>query len=152
MFRKSFFVLLVLALSLVAVVPAFAAPGQPNFGPQLYADGEVWGTKAAAILPAANDNNLQSFDKLFVITNSNNPAGQMPVAEAAPGNPNYNGGRWYTQTVEWTADGMAAHNTLPVLTSYDDIMLHYDLGHLHITAGTLVGGPPAFFESPLLPV
>ena len=28
---------------------------------------------------------LQSFDKLFVITNSNNPDGQMPVAEAAPG-------------------------------------------------------------------
>ena len=72
MFRKSFFVFLVLALSLVAVVPAFAAPGQPNFGPQLYADGEVWGTKAAAILPAANENTLQSFDKLFVITKSNN--------------------------------------------------------------------------------
>ena len=151
MFRKSFFVLLVLALSLVAVVPAFAAPGQPNFGPQLYADGEVWGTKAAAILPAANDNNLQSFDKLFVITNSNNPAGQMPVAEAAPGNPNYNGGRWYTQTVEWTEAGFNDHGTVPVLTSYADIMTHYNLGHLSITAGS-PGGPPDFFECPLLPV
>ena len=152
MFRKSFFILFVLALSLAVVVPASANPGKPTFAPALYADGKVWGTKAAAILPAANDNNLQSYDKLFVITNSNNPDGQMPVGEAAPGNPAYNGGRWYTQTVEWTEAGFMAHGTVPVLTSYEDVMLHASLGHLTITPGSFEGGPPPFFECPLLPV
>jgi hypothetical protein len=138
-------------MALVIAIPAFAATGQPNFGPALYADDEVWGTKDAALLPIVNDNNEQSFDKLFVIVNSNNPMGQLPVAEAAPGNPAYNGGRWYTHTVEWTQSGFDAHGTVPVLTSYDDVMLHYSLGHLDITAGS-PGGPPDFFECPLLPV
>ncbi len=150
--RKLTLILSVIVLSLMAVVPALAAPGKPNFGPALYADGQTWGTKGAAGLPAPNDNNLGSFDKLYVIVNSNNPMGQMPVAEAAPGNPAYNGGRWYTQTVEWTASGFADHGTVPVLTSYADIMDHYNLGHLTITAGSPAGGPPNFFECPLLPV
>lgn len=150
MFRKSFFVFLTLALSLVIVVPAYANPGQPSFGPELYADGQLWGTKGAAGLPAPNENNLQSFDKLFVITNG--AAEQKPVAEAAPGNSMYNGGRWFTQTVEWTEAGFLAHGTVPVLTSYEEVMLHASLGHLTITPGSFDGGPPPYFECPLLPV
>ena len=152
MIRKISLVLSVIALSLLFVVPALADPGQPNFSPGLYGDGKVWGTKGAAILPAPSGNNLASFDKLFVIVNSNNPMGQLPVAEAAPGNPDYNGGRWYTHTVEWTAAGFADHGIVPVLTSYAEIMVHYNLGHLSITPGSPVGGPPAFFECPMLPV
>ena len=124
MFRKSTFVLLALVLSLVAVVPAYAKAGKPTFGPALYADGQVWGTKAAAILPAPNGNNLQSFD----------------------------GGRWFTQTVMWTEAGFEAHGTVPVLTSSAEVMLHASLGHLTITPGSFEGGPPAYFECPLLPV
>lgn len=154
MLRKLSILLLVLALSLVAVVPAFANPGQPNFGAALFGDGEEWGTKGAAALPAPNDNNLQSFDKLFVITNSNNPEEQLPVAEAAPGNPMYNGGRWFTHTVMWTESGFADHGTVPLLKSYDDIMTHYKLGHLTITPGSPggPGAPPDYFECPMLPV
>lgn len=154
MLRKTMVILSIVILALVAVGVVAANPGQPNFSPQLYADGDVFGTKGAAILPAPTENNLQSFDKLFVITNSNNPDGQMPVAEAAPGNPAYNGGRWFTQTVEWTQSGFDDHGTVPVLTSYDDVMLHYSLGHLTITAGSPggEGAPPDYFECPLLPV
>jgi len=140
---------LIALFALVFAVPAFAAA--PNFSPSVYGDGQAWGTKGAAALPAPNDNNLQSYDKLFVITNSNNPAGQLPVSEAAPGNPAYNGGRWFTHTVMWTQAGFAAHGVVPVLMSYDEVMLHYDLGHLTIAAGS-PGGPPDFFECPLLPV
>jgi len=140
---------LVTLLALVFALPASAAA--PNFNPSVYGDGKAWGTKGVAALPAPNDNNLQSYDKLFVITNSNNPVGQLPVAEAAPGNPRYNGGRWFTQTVMWTEDGFVAHGTVPVLTSYDEIMVHYKLGHLTIVAGS-PGGPPDYFECPLLPV
>ncbi len=142
-----------LILGLVLVAPLLALKGKPNFTPALYADGEVWGTKAAAILPAPNGNNLHSFDKLFVITNSNNPMGQMPVAEAAPRSFDYNGGRWYTHTVMWTDMGFTAHQpVVPVLKSYAEIMLHEQLGHLVVYPGSPVGGPPEFFECPLLPV
>ena len=148
---RRFTVVAVVAMLVLAIAaPAFANPGKPSFGPELYADGETWGTKAAAALPAPT-NNAHSFDKLFVIINSNNPAGQLPVAEAAPG-PGYNGGRWATQTVTWTASGFTAHGTVPVLMSYDDVMLHYSLGHLDINAGSPEGGPPDYFLCPLLPV
>ena len=135
---------MVLVLAMVLAGPAYALRGKPAFTPTLWGDGQVWGTKVAAILPAPNDHNHQSFDKLFVIINSNNPMGQMPVAEAAPRNFNYNGGRWFTHTVEWTQAGLDAHGVVPVLTSYEDIMVHYDLGHLDIWAGSPEGGPPPY--------
>ena len=37
---------------------ALANPGAPSFGPALYGDGEIWGTKGAAILPPPNEHNL----------------------------------------------------------------------------------------------
>lgn len=131
---------------------AIADPGKPNFMPSLYGDGEVWGTKATTTLPAPNDHNLQSFDALFVITNSNNMQGQLPVAEAAPGNPLYNSGRWFTHTAEWTASGFMDHGIVPILTSYEEIMIHEGLGHIVITPGSFPGGPPVYFQCPLLPV
>ncbi len=149
MFRRKTTVLVIASMILIAGL-ALANPGKPNFTPQLYADGESWGTKGAAALPGPNEYNAQSFDKLIVFTNA--PMGQMPVAEAAPGNPAYNGGRWYTHTVAWTQAGFDAHGTVPVLTSYAEVMVHYGLGHLSITAGSPPGGPPDFFECPLLPV
>ena len=130
----------------------FADPGKPNFMPALWGDGEVWGTKGTTTLPAPNDHNVQSFDALFVITNSNNPQGQLPVSEAAPGNRSYNGGRWFTHTVEWSAAGFMDHGIVPILTSYDDIMTHEGMGHLVITQGSFPGGPPVYFQCPLLPV
>lgn len=129
--------------------PAFA--GAPNFGPALYADGETYGTKGTTVLPAPNDYNRQSFDALYVTTNSNNPAGQLAVAEAAPGNPSYNGGRWFTHTVEWTADGFLAHGIVPILKSADEVHYHEQLGHLVITPGSFPDGPPVYFQCPVLP-
>ena len=130
---------------------ANAAPGQPNFMPSLYGDGEVWGTKGTTALPAPNEANRGSFDNLYVITNSNNPEGQLPVSEAAPGNPEYNGGRWFTHTVEWTAEGFMAHGIVPILMSDEDIDYHQSLGHVVVTPGSFPDGPPVYFQCPLLP-
>lgn len=152
MVRRTIVVVLALALVLLVAVPASADPGQPNFGPALWGDGQLWGTKGTTVLPAPTEDNVQSFDKLFIVTNSNNPNGQLPISEAAPGNPNYNGGRWFTHTVTWTQAGFDDHGTVPVLTSYEDILLHYRLGHLTIAAGSPAGGPPPFFQCPLLPL
>jgi hypothetical protein len=129
-----------------------AMAGAPDFSERIYGDGVAWGTKGLNVLPAPNEHNRQSFDPLFVITNSNNPEGQLPVSEAAPGNPAYNGGRWFTHTVEWTAEGFQAHGIVPVLTSYSDVQEHEALGHLVITQGSFPDGPPVYFECPLLPV
>ena len=152
MLRKVTLIVSVLALSLMVVGTASANPGKPDFSPRVYGDGVAWGTKGTTTLPAPNDNNVQSFDKLFVLTNG--AEGQLPVSEAAPGNPLYNGGRWFTQTVTWTAAGIAAHNPLPVLKSYDDIMHHAGLEHLSIEEGSPggPGAPPDYFQCPLLPV
>jgi hypothetical protein len=122
MLRKVTLIVSVLALSLVMVGTASANPGKPSFGPQLYGDGELWGTKGAAALPAPNgEKNLQSFDKLFVIVDENYEPRQLPVAEAAPGNPDYNGGRWFTHTVMWKEGAEVV-----TLKSYKDIMDHGD--------------------------
>lgn len=81
------------------------------------------------------------------VVNSNNPDGQLPVAEAAPGNPLYNGERWFTHEVTWTQAGFDAYGTVPVLMTYMDIMIHYDLGHLEIMPGSPgePGVPPDYF-------
>lgn len=150
MLRSRMTILGVASILLVTSL-ALGDAGKPNFGPSVYGDGKVWGTKGATTLSAPNDNNMQSYDKLFVFVNG--AMGQLPVSEAAPGNPMYNGGRWHTHTAVWTQAGLDFYGgSLPVLTSYDEIQFEHDLGHLMIAAGSPAGGPPPYFECPLLPV
>jgi hypothetical protein len=142
--------LVLLATVCLSAVAGTVSAQAPNFSPGVYADGMVWGTKGTTDLPAPSENNLQSFDKLFVFVNG--AAGQLPVSEAGPGNPLYNGGRWFTHTAMWTAEGLAANNPLPVLMSYDDIQVNQSLGYLVIAPGSPAGGPSPYFQCPLLPV
>ncbi|MEJ2178971.1 MAG: hypothetical protein P8Y28_00700 [Gammaproteobacteria bacterium] len=145
--RKSI-ILLVSGLLLTLSNFASADPGQPNFMPAIYGDGEVWGTKGTTSLPAPSGANLQSFDNIYVITNANDPnAVQLPVSEAAPGNPNYNGGRWSVQLVTWTASGFMAYGGYaPILKSEEDINYNEAMGYLEIASGS------TYFQCPLLPV
>jgi hypothetical protein len=124
----------VVALVMIVAAPAFAAPGKPTFSPAIYADGQAWGTKGNGSLPAPNEHDAQSYDRLFLVP------GQLPVSEAGPGNPMYNGGRWWTVQVEW--------NSAPyLLTSYEDVMDAIAAGDLAYTAVQ----SPAYFQCPLLP-
>lgn len=143
-----------IGVSILIALMTFGAiiAGGPTFSPAIWGDGELWATKGVATLPAPNGRNERSYDMLFVFVNSNNPNGQLPVSEAAPRNFNYNGGRWFTHTVEWTQAAFDQLGTVPVLTSYDEIIMHYELGHLMITPGSPPGGPLPYFECPLLPV
>lgn len=133
-----------------------AAADPPDFSSRVYGDGETWGTKVTGVIENPNEHSLDGF---YVITNSNNPGAQLPVSEAAPGNPAYNGGRWATQTVMWTESGFEDHGTVPILTRYgpaddpESILFHENLGHLEITGGSPggQGAPPDFFRCPLLP-
>jgi len=141
-------ILLVSGILLTLSSMASADPGQPTFGAALYGDGEVWGTKGTTSLPAPNANNEQSFDKLYVITNANDPNGiQLPVSEAAPGNPKYNGGRWNLQLATWTAEAFMAYGGYaPILKSGEEVDYNVQLGYLEIASGS------AYFQCPLLPV
>lgn len=139
-------------LAMLAVIglmwAASAHAAAPNFGPAIYADGEVWGTTGLAPLPEPNGHNEQSFDPLYIFTNG--ATGQLPVAEAAPGNPLFNGGRWETVAVTWLAAGMDYYGgVLPVLMSSEQVLDEADAGHLEL--GGHPAGPPPYFECPLLP-
>lgn len=140
----------VVVIGIIDRHPGHGGPGKPDFGPHIYADGVAWGTKVTTVLPAPNENSERSFDKLFVFTNGAD--GQLLVGEAAPGNTAYNGGRWETYTATWTEAGIAVHDPLPVLRSYGEIMIHENLGHLDVVEGPPPGGPPPYFQCPLLPV
>ena len=140
---KKIFSLAFLAFIFLTCAYALAGPGKPNFSPSIYADGIAWGTKGTTELPAPNEHNIQSYDILYVFTNGAD--GQLPVSDAGPRNPFYNGGRWFAHTAVWNiADP-------PVVKSYEEIMYHYDLGHVDIWPGS-PGGPPDYFQCPLLPV
>ena len=140
---KKIFSLFLMVFFLLTAGITLAAANQPNFGPAIYADGVAWGTKGTTVLPAPNDNNPQSFDILYIFTN---PAeGQLPVSDAAPVNPYYNGGRWFAHTATWNiADP-------PVVKSYEDIRYHFEEGDLDIIPGHPFGGAN-YFQCPLLPI
>ena len=148
MFRNSLFALIVMALALFAVAPVFAAG--PSFIPHIYADGVAWGTKGLNELPAPNPQMIQSFDVLVKFANGGNSA-QLPVSDAGPGNPAYNGGRWYVHTATWDAGYLASvNNNPPLLTSYAQVLEQVQMGHLSLVPGAVSG--PTFFLCPLLPV
>jgi len=142
----------VAGLSGMLLASSVALADGPNFSERVYGDGVAWGTKGTTVLPAVNEHNRQSFDALYVITNSNNPEGQLPVSEAAPGNPDYSGGRWFTHTVEWTAAGFMTYGIVPVLKSYVELQEQEAMGYLIVTPGSFPMGPPVYFQCPLLPV
>lgn len=139
-----------------------AADGhKPDFSPRIWGNGEQWGTKVTGEIRHPNPNSL---DKFFVITNPETgqlPDGTLPVSESAPGEPGYNGGRWWTHVAAWTEAGISAHGPEPpLLTRYgpvsdpESILYHEDLGHIDITEGSPGGSgtPPDYFRCPLLPL
>jgi hypothetical protein len=145
--RKTSFTLVLVVLSLIAAVPAFAdQPANvggglgntaPNFSAGVYADNQTWGTKGTTTLPAPTDNTLQAYDILVSFTNG--VGGQLAVAEAGPGNPLYNGGRWNAYSATWTGSPT-------LLTSYDQVLAEVQAGNLVLTPLY------SYFQCPLLPV
>ena len=90
----------------------------------------------------------QSTDKIYAFP------GQASVAEAAPGDRDYNGGRWNVMVVSYTDDGLAMFdaNTDGMVdasemefTNAEDILLAEEMGLLTITPADF------YFECPLRP-
>lgn len=77
--------------------------------------------------------------------------GQRSIAEAAPGDPSYSGGRWDVYLVFFTDQGLERFDadddgTVDFeLTNADDLFTHEEAGDLEIVRADF------FFECPLLP-
>lgn len=93
-------------LSLLVAVPVFAGPppgARPDFGPHIYVGGVAWGSEVTTALPHPDDAE-GSFDVLHVFLDkygSPQPLeNQLLVADAAPGDTDYNSGRWEVFTAQ----------------------------------------------------
>ena len=92
----------------------------------------------------------QATDVIFSFANSG-LEGQRSVAEYAPGDPDYTGGRWNVMVVTFTPLGKTIHDADQdgevdfELTNAEEVLHHADLGHLTIAE------PGIYFECPLLP-
>jgi hypothetical protein len=134
-----------LATTALLAAPAAAQGGngeqasrKPVFSGVIYADGMLYGTNGNGPLPAPTAANRDSYDDLYLV--SNGVAGQMPVAEAAPG-PAYNGGRWAVVNLAWADPSMAVE-----LRSSAQVAMYLEAGALTATEAGV------FFSCPLLPV
>jgi hypothetical protein len=131
-------------IALAASSQAFAnPPGRPT----VWVDGERYN----AIVPFSPDGtvqfrnvpddaapsvaHLETTDNLYVV--SINPETQQLVSDAAPGDRDYNGGRWLPHMVTLTGADPS------VLTSEDAILAAYAAGDVDIS------GPGDVFECPL---
>jgi hypothetical protein len=126
-----------LALGPTASTVAADPSNNPALPGRVYADGRTFATKDATDLPPPRDGNEHSFDEIYHFVNG--AAGQLDVAEAAPGERDFNGGRWSVTRVEWTIDSP------PVVRSDDEIhALSDDIEVLEEGA--------RYFECPLVPL
>ncbi len=126
---------LVGALGLVASlsVGTVAAGGPPSLA--FYVDGTRYRTLGTPTDFTETGAPASSFDTIYALGN-----GLINVAEAAPGQPGFSGGRWMVLPVTW--------NTAPVqLTSDEQVAWYAANGWISIATT-----PVREFECPVIPV
>ena len=122
-------------LLLSLAVTAVAAGGPPTIG--FYVDGAQYRTVGTPTDFGWTGAPASSFDRIYVLGN-----GLMNVAEAKPGDRDYNGGRWMVLPVVW------AVTATPVqLTSAEQVETYAEAGML-----TIASSPVKLFECPVIPV
>ena len=113
----------------------------------IWVHGTLYGTVATST--SFKSPPPQSTDPIFSFANSG-LKGQRSIAVYAPGDPEYNGGRWHVMAVTYTASGKAVFddgngNVNMELTSAEDLMDAVDMGLVTISDTTVR------IECPLLP-
>lgn len=131
-------------LTIVTVTAGRATPAENA----IWANDQVYGTVATDTSfqspPAHSTDVIFSFD-------GSGLSGQRSVAEAAPGDRDYNGGRWHVYAVTFTEAGMMLHDADSdgvvdfELTNSEDVLAAAEMGLVTI-ADTGI-----FFECPLRP-
>jgi hypothetical protein len=120
----------VFAVSLTFGQMAIAGVGPPA-PDAFWVDGSLYATVGTP----TNLPNHGPKDGIYVFTNLD---GQRPVAEAKPGDHDYNGGRWQVTLLEFTEQGLDVHDANDdgmadfELMSWEMVQEHMGLGHLQV--------------------
>ena len=93
----------VLALAVAGVVGASPAAGGVSAGPAFYVDGVGYRTVGTPTDLSRTGAPLRSFDTIYDFGGA-----QLNVATAAPGDRDYNGGRWRVHALSFPAGYVAA--------------------------------------------
>lgn len=98
-------------VAVVGITSAVSASGAGGVvGPAFYVDGDHYRTVLTPTDISSTKAPAHTFDKIYVIVatdESGNAISQLPVAEAAPGDRDYNGGRWQAHPVSIADYGAA---------------------------------------------
>lgn len=126
--------------------PAFA--GATRVAAAIWAKGQLYDTVVTPATFIAPPEHSTDIIYSFMMSGLE---GQRSVAEAAPGDRDYNGGRWDVQMAVFTEQGLLVHDPDGdgmvnfELTSAEDVEAHVQLGHIVINDANF------YFECPLLP-
>lgn len=128
-----------LALALGAgAASANNGKGPPHIG--FFVDGEMYRTVGTNTDFSGTGAPDHSFDIIYALGDDANGDPLLNVAEAKPGDSDYNGGRWMVLPVSW--------NITPVqLTSAEQVLLYESMNWLEIA-----DEPVKLFECPVIPV
>ncbi len=120
------------AMLLSVAASTTLAGGPPSLS--FYVDGERYRTVGTPTDFSATGAPAGSYDHIYALGE-----GLANVADAAPGDRDFNGGRWMVLPVTW-------HVTAVQLTSAEEVMAWADAGRLSIGAT-----PVRMFECPVIP-
>lgn len=144
--KSRLILILVVTFSLMWLAVAHA--GATRVSEAIWGHGQLYDTvitPATFISPPEHSTDtIYSFDMSGLM-------GQRAVADAAPGDRDYNGGRWSVQMAVFTDLGKEVHDTDDdghvdaELTSADQVMMMVDFGHLEVFPANF------YFECPMLP-
>jgi hypothetical protein len=132
MMRKLGLASIVAALVVAAPMAVLAGVS----GPAFYVDGEVYRTVGTPTDFSATGAPAHSFDTIYQFAG----AQALNVATAAPGDRDFNGGRWMVLPITWHVDPVQ-------LTSAEQVEAYADAGWLTIGAT-----PLRMFECPVIPL
>ena len=144
--KSRLILILVVTFSLMWLAVAHA--GATRVAEAIWGHGQLYDTvitPATFVSPPEHSTDMiYSFDMSGLM-------GQRAVADAAPGDRDYNGGRWSVQVAVFTDLGKEVHDTDDdgyvdaELTSADQVMMMVDLGHIEVFPANF------YFECPMLP-
>ena len=146
--KKQLYIVILSTLAVLTGTTAVYAAGATRVAEAIWANDNLYDTVVTPTTFIAPPEH--STDRIYSFMMSG-LSGQRSVAESAPGDMDYNGGRWDVQMVIFTADGIAAHDPDGdgivnfELTNSEDVLLHEGLGHIIINEANF------YFECPLLP-
>jgi hypothetical protein len=129
------------ALAFIVAAPGFVVAGTDDraiirLEPAIYANDQLYGTIVTQNTDFSEAHPAQSLDKIY------NFRGVQPsVADAAPGQPGFNGGRWAVYLVTWNQGA-----TPRLLTNADAVLAAAAAGELSIV------GPVRYFVCTLIPL